>query len=153
MNLSEHFTLKEFTDSDLAQRQGIDNTMPSELMKNAIATANMMERIRRHLSSIAGKEIPINLTSGYRCLPLNEALKSKPTSDHPKACAVDFKASSFGSPLIICKSLAQNIDALGIGQVAYEFNSWIHVSTRKPEKSINRIITINSSGTRVGILE
>jgi hypothetical protein len=42
---------------------------------------------------------------------------------------------------------------LGIGQLIYEFESWVHVSTRIPDKIINRIITINKRGVSAGILE
>jgi hypothetical protein len=31
------------------------------------------------------------------------------------------------------------------------FGTWVHVSTRIPDKIINRIITIDKDGTRAGI--
>lgn len=66
MNLSTHFTLDEFTASDTAQRLSINNDLPIELLSSAIESAGMMERIRGHLGMLAGKPIPIIVTSGYR---------------------------------------------------------------------------------------
>jgi transcription termination factor Rho len=48
------------------------------------------------------------------------------------------------------------VDVLGIGQLIYErfgSTSWVHVSTRVPDKRVNRVITITSSGTQLGIQE
>ena len=152
MKLSEHFELSEFTDSDTARRKGIDNDLPLDLHANAKATAQMMERIRAHLSAIAGKPVPIIITSGYRSPALNRAIGSS-GEDHPLAMAIDFKAPAFGSALEVAKALAPMVSTLGIGQLIYEFDSWVHVSTRTPSKIINRIITINRSGVHAGILE
>ena len=153
MNLSTHFTLAEFTDSDSARRRGIDNDLPIELYTSAHGTAEMMERIRAHLSSIAGKPAPILITSGYRSPSLNRAIGSSDTSDHTQARAVDFKAPMFGSAHAVALALAPVVSVLGIGQLIYEFGSWVHVSTRLPDKVINRIITINKRGVHAGILE
>lgn len=65
--------------------------------------------------------------------------------------AVDFKAPGFGTPYDIAKALAPKVGELGIGQLIHEFGSWVHVSTRRPSNEVNRIITISSRGTEVGI--
>lgn len=152
MKLSEHFTLAEFTDSDTARRKGINNDLPIELHANAKETAEMLERIRAHLSSLAGKPVPIIISSGYRSPALNRAIGST-GADHPQARAVDFKAPAFGGALSVARAIAPMVSAFGIGQLIYEFDSWVHVSTRTPDKAINRIITINRSGVHAGILE
>lgn len=144
--LSPHFSVKEFTDSDTAMRLNIDNSLPIELWKNAVSTAEMMERIREHINS------PITITSGYRCIPLNRAIGSKDTSDHTKALAADFRAPRAGSPLEIAKELAPLVSMLGIGQLIYE-HTWIHVSVRVPEKIINRILTVRGNDYVAGIKE
>lgn len=146
MKLSEHFTLAEFTASDTAARKGIDNSLPDDLLANALATAAMMERIR---DALGGK--PIIITSGYRSTALNAAIGSSNTSDHPKACAVDFKCPSFGTPHEVAKHLSTRIESLGIGQIIQEYGQWVHVSTRQPGKVINRIITVSVRGTEPGI--
>ena len=153
MNLSTHFLLSEFVESDTARRRGIDNDLPVELYTNAKGAAEMLERIRAHLSSIAGKPVPVLITSGYRSLLLNMAIGSKATSDHTQALAVDIKAPAFGSAYAVAQALAPVVSVLGIGQLILEFGAWVHVSTRLPDKVINRIITINKRGVHAGIVE
>lgn len=151
--ISPHFSIEEFTASDTALRLGIDNSLPPELMSNARATAMMLERIRAHLIYMRGRPVPIILTSGYRCPELNLAIGSKDTSDHRKAMAADARVPDFGTPYEVCTALAPAASLLNIGQLIYEFGSWIHVSTRIPDKAANRIITINKHGTFAGIVE
>jgi hypothetical protein len=143
--MTPHFSLEEFTQSDTADRLGIDNTLPEILHDNARKTLEMMERIRFHIDA------PITITSGYRSKALNQAIGSKPTSDHTLAFAVDFKAPKAGKPYDIAKNLAGVIDVIGIGQLILEFGSWVHVSLARPDKAINRIITIDKTGVRAGI--
>lgn len=151
MPLSLHFSLAEFVQSDMAARLGINNDLPAELYSNAKATAEMLEAIRAHLGCA------VIVSSGYRCLALNRAIGSSDTSDHTKAHAADIKAPAFGSPLRVAQALAPMVSTLGIGQLILEFytpeGGWVHVSTRVPDKLLNRIITINKSGVRVGIVE
>jgi zinc D-Ala-D-Ala carboxypeptidase len=143
--MTPHFSLSEFTASDTAARLGIDNDLPIELRENALKTLEMMERIRFHIDA------PITITSGYRCEALNRAVGSKPGSDHTLALACDFKAPKAGSPFQIAASLAPVFKIIGIGQLILEFGTWVHVSTRVPDKIINRVITIDKTGVRAGI--
>ncbi len=145
-----HFTLAEFARSDTAVRLQIDNALPEHLLPNAESTLLMMERIRAQLCELAGRDIPIRISSGYRCLALNWALKSASTSDHVSACAVDWTAPAFGSPYEICLALHPHLDALGIGQLIAEFGTWVHTST-KLASPVNRAITITHAGTTTGI--
>lgn len=121
-------------------------------------TAEMLERIRSHLSSLAEKDTPVSVTSGYRCLPLNRALKSSDESDHVKARAADIEVPSFGAPYQVAAALAPMVGVLKIGQLILEYpdsadGGWVHVSTSMPKKLVNRIITIKHSGTVVGIVK
>lgn len=151
MKLTAHFTLEEFTASETAARRGIDNTLPPALQQTAVDTCEMMERIRTQLARLAGREIPIVVTSGYRSAALNVAIGSGPGSDHPRAMAVDFKAPAFGTPFEVATALAPLVSEIGIGQLIHEFGSWVHVSTRRPAKEVNRIITISARGTVAGV--
>lgn len=151
MNLSAHFTLAEFIHSDTALRLGLDNDLPADLLPQARATAQMLERIRQHLSYLAGREVPIQITSGYRSLTLNQRIGSSTTSDHVKAMAADIKAPAFGTPLEICQAIEPVRGQLGVGQLIHEFKSWVHVSTRTPASAVNAVLTIDSSGTRTGL--
>lgn len=154
MNLSENFTLDEFCQSETATRRGILNHLPVDLLANAKSTAAMLERIRAFLSKQAGREIPIIVTSGYRCPPLNRALGSSDTSDHVQALAADWRAPRFGTPTQVCEALAPMVQSLQIGQLINEYpdrTGWVHTSVRLPTKLINRVITITGRGVSVGI--
>lgn len=153
MKLTQHFTVEEFTASSTAARLGIDNSLPAALLTQANLTAQMMERIRSFLSGRAGEDIAVLTSSGYRCLALNRAIGSSDTSDHPRMMAVDFKAPKFGSPLAVCKALVPHMTELGIGQLIYE-HTWVHVSSRVPDKAINRVLTVQGRNQyAAGIVE
>lgn len=154
--MSKHFSIEEFTASDMALRRRIDNSMPESLKDNANQTLDMLERIRAYLSSLAGKDTPVYISSGYRSPKLNEAVGGVPSSDHVKAMAADIRAPSFGAPLKVAQALSLVVNDLEIGQLINEYpgpGGWVHVSTRRPDKQVNRIITITAQGATVGIKE
>ncbi len=149
-----HFDLDEFCASDTAVRLKISNDPPEDLQPNAWATMAMLETIRAHLSAVSGKDVPVTIVSGYRSESLNKAVGGVPSSDHLRGMAADIRAPAFGSPYQIAQELARHVDTLGIGQLINEFpgpRGWVHVSTRKPDKLVNRIITITDNGTVVGV--
>lgn len=154
MQLSEHFTLEDFERSVTALRMGIDNTLPVELMNDAIAQAQFMERIRLCLSKEVGHDVPIIVSSGYRCPSLNIARRGQKRSDHMLMKACDFVAPKFGSPYEIAKFLSTKLDELEIGQLIFEGVDgarWVHASRNPVERIVNRVITISDSGTELGI--
>jgi len=147
--MTPHFTLEELTHSDTATARGIDNTLPGELLPSVQGVAEMLERIRAALN------VPISISSGYRCPALNKAVGGAKTSDHLAALAADFTAPKFGSPTEVARLLAPLVDALGIGQVILEGvrgKQWVHVSTKRPANPINRVITITDLGVMPGIV-
>lgn len=150
MQLTQHFTLAELTKSSTAERLGLDNTPPPEVLPALTSTAEMLERIRSTLG------VPVTVTSGYRAWAVNKAVKGATTSDHAQGRAADIVAPRYGTPLQIARALAPLVDVLGIGQLIYERignTSWVHVSTRVPDKRVNRVITITSAGTQLGVQE
>lgn len=150
----KNFSLDEFCASDTATRLRIDNGLPEDLEPSAWATLAMLERVRAHLSRKAGKDVPITILSGYRCERLNTAVNGAASSDHVKACAADIRAPAFGRPIDVARELSAHVDALGIGQLINEFpgpGGWVHVSTKKPSKLINLIITITDQGVTAGV--
>jgi len=149
MKLTEHFTLEELTRSATAQRLGLDNTPPQELLPRLVRTAEMLERIR----STVG--VPVVVTSGYRCPEVNRAVGSRSSSDHTQGHAADIVVPQFGTPTEVARLLAPLVSVLGIGQLILEGvkgKQWVHVSTHTPEKPINRVITITDAGTVPGIV-
>jgi zinc D-Ala-D-Ala carboxypeptidase len=150
MNLSGHLSLAEFTTSDTAERLGIDNDLPLDLLEEGKRTGSLLDRIQAELSTQAGYEVPILLSSGYRCPALNKSIGSGPGSDHPRAMAFDFRAPAFGTPLAICQALQPKLESLGIGQLIFE-HTWVHVSTRSPANSVNAVLTLQGKGYSQGI--
>lgn len=150
MKLTPHFTLAELTASNMATRLGLENTPPPELLPRLIRTAEMLERIRTTLAA------PVTVTSGYRSAELNRAIGSASTSDHPQGHAADIVVPGYGTPYQVAKALAPLVSVLGIGQLILEGvkgKQWVHVSTRVPEKTANRVITITDAGAQLGIQE
>jgi len=154
MNLSPHFTLAELTRSDKAAQLGIDNTPPPELMPRLVLLAELLERIRSTLNC------PVIVTSGYRCEQLNTAIGGVTSSDHSRGHAADIVAPGFGPPTEVARLLAPLVSTLGIGQLILEGfhrpggrrSEWVHVSTRAPERPINRVLTITDAGVQPGIV-
>ncbi len=119
MNLSDHFTLDEFTQSQSAARLGIDNTPPPNIVNQLLITARGLERVR----ALLGK--PISVSSGYRSAKLNKAIGGAPLSQHISGEAVDFISPGFGSPLEVCKAILKS--DITFDQMIYE-GAWVHIS-------------------------
>ena len=81
--LSEHFTLREFTDSGTARQHNIDNTpQPIHIERLRALCQQSLEPLRRRFGAI-------RVTSGYRCQRLNALVGGAPTSQHTMGEAAD----------------------------------------------------------------
>lgn len=140
--ITDHFYLSEVTASDTAARQGIDNSLPIELYPAVKKTAIGMEKVRTALN-----DLPISVSSWYRCLALNTALKSKPTSQHIKGEAVDFISPQFGTPAQICKHLLSFQSLIRWDQLILE-HTWVHISWNSIPTSVQRgeVLSLLKSG-------
>lgn len=139
MQLSPNFSLAEFTLSQTASRLNIENTPSSDVVKNLIVTAKGMEEVRGLLNSK-----PILISSGYRGVTLNTAVKGSKSSQHTTGEACDFTCPSFGTPADIVKAIVNS--NIKYDQVILEFNSWIHISFSP--KNRRQSLIIDSNGTR-----
>lgn len=120
--LTADFWLSEFLRSEAAVRRGLDNQPPATAMGNLCnILAPGMQRIRSLLMS------PVQITSGYRSPAVNAAVGGAASSQHVEGLAADFVAPAFGPPRMICRTLAANVEALGIDQLIFE-GQWVHVS-------------------------
>ena len=144
MNLSEHFTLAEFTFSETASRKGISNDPPALMYATLKKTAEGMELVR----SILG--FPIRITSGYRSPELNAAVGSKGTSQHTLGEAVDFTCQQYGDPKKIVHRLKES--SIKFDQLILEFfdeatgGGWVHISFG--DKNRRQVLVIDKDGTR-----
>jgi hypothetical protein len=120
MNLSKHVTLAEFQDSSTATTYGINNKMnESQIASAKLLCENVFEPLRIHLN------IPIKISSGFRCVQLNKMIGGSKTSQHTKGEAMDIKIGAKGFNFIK--------DKLDFDQMIWEFGNdenpqWVHVS-------------------------
>ena len=117
--------LEEFVLSEIASRKGFDNTPPKEALDNLGRVATLLEQVRKIINR------PIQITSGYRCKELNQAIGSSETSQHRRGCACDFKVKGM-TPNEVVKSI---IDSdIQFDQLIREFytegsgGGWTHIS-------------------------
>ena len=140
---SPHFSLDELTFSETAARKGIDNTPSDDVLDNLYKTAMEMENVRELLNNN-----PILVSSGYRCLALNELLGSKPTSAHIRGLACDFTCPKFGDPDDIVDAIFRS-DIL-YDQIILEFDKWVHIAFPKDgEVARKKALIINKKGTMI----
>lgn len=121
------FTVSGFVRSETADKKGIDNRLPKDLLPNVQALVN---NVLDPLREAYGK--PVIVTSGYRCEALNKAVGGSKTSDHMKGCAADI----VGTPntKMENKRLFNLIQSLNLpfDQLIDEKNfDWVHVSYRE----------------------
>ena len=138
---SPNFSMDELTHSDTAERHGIDNTPNDNEKENLYKLAMEMEDVRELLNNK-----PIFVSSGYRCLALNELLGSKKTSAHTKGLAADFTCRQFGTPNEIVFALINS--SIPYDQVILEFDRWVHISFCEDQETPRRqALIINKQGT------
>lgn len=145
-NLTPHFALSEFTDSQTAARRGLDNVPPlgSPERANLERTAQVMEDVRRIL-----RNKPILISSGYRSPAVNAAVGGSKSSAHMSGLAVDFSCPGFGTPRDICQALHPHLRQLQIDQLIMEFDQWVHLGLASGTPR-HMALTIDSRGTRTG---
>jgi zinc D-Ala-D-Ala carboxypeptidase len=144
--LTPHFTLEEFTDSQTAARKGIPNVPPigSPERANLMRTAEVMEQVR----TILGDK-PILISSGYRSPAVNSAVGGSKSSAHMSGLAADFSCPGFGTPLAICKKLHPHMKELGIDQLIHEYDTWVHLGLSAGDPR-HQALTIDNKGTKHG---
>lgn len=145
-NLTEHFTLEEFTFSETAARAGLPNRPGADEQFTLLELAQRMEQVRALLGH------PIMVTSAFRSVEVNLLVTNgRGGGHHPLGGAVDFKCPGFGAPLAVAEAIAGS--TVKFGQLIVEYGRWVHFSILPVPKSINQIITIDALGTRPGLLE
>ena len=147
INLSEHFTLEELLESDLAVRHNISEQyiISDAILQNLKKLAiNVLEPLR----VIIGK--PIIVSSGYRCPRVNKAAKGSKTSQHMQGMAADIKVKGMTPEQVFQKITTSG---LVFDQCIQEFASkggWVHISYDSKRLRKQRIIAEKgSSGNTV----
>jgi len=119
MELSEHFTLSQFTRSATAEKAGISNEPTSEHLGSLrLLCVALLEPVR----SLFGE---IRITSGYRSPALNALTGGSASSQHCRGQAVDFVVDG-KTPEEVCRAIiTAKID---FDQMIEEFGQWTHIS-------------------------
>jgi zinc D-Ala-D-Ala carboxypeptidase len=129
MQLTKNFTLSELTESAKAREMGIDNSLPTYLMRNAQALAERLQIIRDVL------RVPVYVPSGYRCPELNKVVGGSSSSQHLLALAADIYATGYTAQALFDAILKMNIsyDQLIIERVG--LTEWVHISVQPYERN------------------
>lgn len=119
MNLTDNFSRAEFTHSQTATRQGIDNepTEPQWLIIKALCEY-VLEPARDEYKAA------LTISSGYRCPKLNEAIGGSKRSDHmvlDTSAAVDIVVPDLGRFFRIVYWLPWS-------KLIWEYGRWVHIS-------------------------
>ena len=132
MQLSPNFSLSELVYSETAEERGIDNTPPPEVVENLKRLAAGLEAVRALLGA------PLEISSGYRCAALNEAVGGSSTSQHLQGLAVDFECPAYGTPLKVADAIGRS--GLDFDQCILEYGRWVHLSFSDAPR--RRLLTI-----------
>ena len=139
MKLSKNFSLKELTRSDMAKRNGIDNTPGSQehLASLAVLSHSVLQPVRNSFGVVT-------ITSGYRCEELNTLCKGSKTSSHCLGEAADFEVFSSDN-IKVAKWIEENLD---FDQLILEFyvkgdphSGWVHCSYKRDGSNRNQKLT------------
>jgi len=141
MKLSPNFTLAELTNSEIAERNNLDNTPNEQAKANLVRLARFLEEVRRIVSR------PVMVNSAYRSPEVNAKLGSKSTSQHCIGCAADIKVAGLTPDDVVKLIIKSNIE---YDQLIREFDSWVHISIPNhfADKPRKQVLIIDKSGTR-----
>jgi len=142
VKLTEHFSLEELTFSEIAERNGWDNTPNDKELENLKRLAEFLEDVKQ---TLGGK--PIIVSSGFRSKQTNDGVGSRDSSQHRVGAAVDFRVPQLTPDQVVRAIIASD---LKYDQVIREFDRWTHLSIpntvdAKPRK---QALIIDKSGTR-----
>lgn len=84
----KYFTLEEFLTSSTARQKSLENLPSFEIVENLKELAAFLDDMREAWGS------GINVSSGFRCPKLNEAVGGQPTSLHKKGLAADLQPAN-----------------------------------------------------------
>lgn len=147
MQISEHFSLQELSVSELAVRNGWDNSPSPQELENLTRLAQLLEQVR----ALLGKPIVIN--SAFRSKQVNDAVGSKDSSQHRIGCAADIRVVGM-NPDEVCRAIIAS--DIQYDQIIREFydpekgGGWTHISVPNKPNDYFRYskLIIDRNGTR-----
>jgi hypothetical protein len=128
MNLSENFSMAEYTKSSTARRNNIDNQPPESMIP---IIKNLFEVV---VQPVRNKFGPTRINSGYRSPALNKQIGGSSKSQHCLGEAVDLEVMGT-SNAVVAEWIRDNTS---FDQLILEFHDdtdinsgWIHVSCKE----------------------
>lgn len=132
MKISEHISYKEAIKSQTAINRDIINYPEYEqLQKMKLIAEKIFEPVRNNFN------IPIGLSSFFRCKKLNMVIGGSPNSQHCKGEAIDIDADIYNFKKLTNADIFFYImHNLEFDQLIWEFGNnsspdWVHVSYKK----------------------
>lgn len=142
MQITQNFSLKELTRSEMARRAGIDNTPSEAELENIKYTAEQLEKVREYV----GRAIIV--TSCFRNESVNKLVGGVPTSAHRFGLAADCDAVGLTS-LAFGKLILKMRDEgeIKFDQLILEYpergeGAWIHLGFRRNAPMRNQVFTL-----------
>lgn len=117
--LTEHFSLDEFTASNTADAHGWDNSPTPVHLEHLRDLAEFMEKVRALFNRA------VVMSSVYRNPRVNKAVGGVPTSDHAQGYAGDFHVAGWSDYAVAQKIAASDLE---FDQLIYEKGRCVHVS-------------------------
>ena len=137
--LSPHFSLYELTTTVHQEFQEQNRILTEDQATKLLVLANLLEEVRLIL------DVPMKVTSGYRCPALNVKVGSTLRSQHLLCEAADFypKDMARDEAFKILRHAVKD-KKLHVGQLIWEksnregLKEWIHVSLGAPYRELHR---------------
>lgn len=147
MKLSENFTLKEFTKSITASRNGLVNEPNAREIENIQALVdNILQPVRDYFGCA------INIASGYRSADLNNQVGGANRSQHMAKNGAAADIDNDGTDILNMEIFYFIKNGLDFDQLIWEFGDdnnpeWVHVSYVSKEKNRNKVTIAYKQGS------
>lgn len=144
IQFTPHFKLSEFVSSATATKQGIENNPSPEAVENLrLLSVHTLEPLREALG------LPIVITSGYRCKPLNDLIAHhSQRSQHMQGRAADFYVNGSSHRELLIEAFRTIITS---PEIDYDqliiYPTFIHVSFVSHNDNRHKIMSANGQGT------
>lgn len=121
--ITKNFTVEEFEKSDIAAKNEINNRINDvEVLSNiTYLCMHLLQPLRDAIN------MPITITSGYRCYKLNKAVNGAKTSQHMKGEAADIICNDLNKIYLFVKNSGIDFDQM----IVYTKKKFIHLSLKK----------------------
>lgn len=123
MNKPRYFDLEEFLTSSTARQKSIENMPSWEIVEHLLELAYFLDGLREDWGSA------INVSSGFRCKTLNEAVNGAKTSVHQIGYAADIMPANghFDAFVAFIKEWAKDKSFDQVIVEESKTSKWVHI--------------------------